>query len=107
VLTACTPKTHSCPGGQTLTDSGDSTADATCVADPVDCVESLAATSTCTAVGQQLYTLTTVASGGGTACAGSSTLCVAGDGSIRDCVESNTHLKSRIQNFCSLGNAQT
>lgn len=48
----------------------------------IDCVESTADTSTCTTVGQELYTLTTAAANGGAACTGSSTLCVAGDGTI-------------------------
>jgi hypothetical protein len=52
----------------------------------VNCVEATAATTTCTAVGQELYTLTTVASNGGTNCSGSSTLCVAGDIPV-NCVE--------------------
>ena len=54
----------------------------------IDCVETTADTSTCTTVGQELYTLTTAAANGGAACTGGSTLCVAGDGSIPlDCVE--------------------
>eukprot|EP01047_Picozoa_sp_COSAG01_P076242 COSAG01_NODE_13327_length_1600_cov_2.425716_1_plen_359_part_10 len=64
-------------GDETGTDCGGS-----CSACPVNCVESTAARSTCTAVGQELYTLTTAASGGGTACTGSSTLCGYGDGNI-------------------------
>jgi hypothetical protein len=56
---------------------------------PQDCVEFTAAASTCTALGQELYTLTTPAANNGVACTGSSTVCVAGDGSIpQDCVES-------------------
>ena len=54
-------------------------------ADPVDCVESTAARSTCTAIDQELYTLTTAAAGVGTACTGSSTKCVPGDGNIPVC----------------------
>jgi hypothetical protein len=46
----------------------------------VDCIEDTAATSACTACGQELYTLTTDAAYGGTACMGSSTLCADGDG---------------------------
>ena len=53
----------------------------------VDCVESTAARSTCTAVDQELYTLTTDAANGGTACTGWSTLCVISDISV-DCDES-------------------
>jgi hypothetical protein len=49
---------------------------------PLDCVETTADASTCTAVGQELYTLTTAAANGGAVCTGSSTLCVAGDGTI-------------------------
>lgn len=57
------------------------TDEAACCTPPVqDCVEATAATSTCTACGTELYTLTTAASGGGTACAGASTLCADGDG---------------------------
>lgn len=52
----------------------------------VSCLESTADVSTCTDIGQELYTRTRAASGGGTPCTGSSTLCVAGDGSIpADC----------------------
>jgi hypothetical protein len=50
---------------------------------PVDCLESTAARSTCTTVDQELYTRTTPAANGGTACIGSSTLCLAGDGTIQ------------------------
>jgi hypothetical protein len=46
----------------------------------VDCIEDTAAASACTACGQELYTLTTDAAYGGTACMGSSTLCADGDG---------------------------
>lgn len=64
---------------------------------PVDCDESTADASTCTEVGQELYTLTTPASRGGATCTGSSTLCVAGDGNIpRDCVEITLH-----PNYCT------
>jgi hypothetical protein len=63
--------------GETYTLSG-------CTATPaVDCVESTAARSTCTTVDQELYTRTTPAANGGTACIGSSTLCLAGDGTIQ------------------------
>ena len=63
----------------------------------IDCVETTADASTCTAVGQELYTLTTPAANGGAACTGSSTLCVAGDGTIpRDCVEVTLH-----PNYCT------
>ena len=41
----------------------------------VRCVESTAEASTCTTVGQELYTLTNAPSGSGAACTGSSTLC--------------------------------
>jgi hypothetical protein len=70
----------------------------TCTLTPdVDCDESTADASTCTAEGQELYSLTTPASGGGAACTGSSTLCVAGDGSIpRNCVEVTLH-----PNYCT------
>jgi hypothetical protein len=52
------------------------------IAADVDCVESTAATSTCTTLGQELYSVTTPAEGAGTACSGVSALCAAGDGSI-------------------------
>ena len=45
-------------------------------------MESTAATSTCTAVDQELYTRTSAAANGGTDCTGSSTQCVPGDGNI-------------------------
>jgi len=45
----------------------------------VDCVESTAERGSCTAVGQELYTLTTAAEGTGAPCTGESTLCVTGD----------------------------
>jgi hypothetical protein len=62
-----------------------------------DCVESTADASTCTAIGQELYTLTMSAANGGAACTGSSTLCVAGDGTIpRDCDEITLH-----PNYCT------
>lgn len=48
-----------------------------------DCVESTAARSTCTAVDEELWSHTPH-SGRGDACTGTSTLCVAGDGSISD-----------------------
>eukprot|EP01046_Picozoa_sp_COSAG06_P061654 COSAG06_NODE_13609_length_1239_cov_139.238596_2_plen_322_part_01 len=58
------------------------------VPQPIDCDETTADASTCTTVGQELYTLTTAAANGGAECTGSSTLCVAGDGSIPlDCDE--------------------
>eukprot|EP01043_Picozoa_sp_COSAG02_P065822 COSAG02_NODE_10047_length_2038_cov_4.968025_2_plen_333_part_01 len=49
---------------------------------PIDCDETIADRSTCTEVGQELYTLTTAAANGGAACTGTSTLCGAGDGTI-------------------------
>jgi hypothetical protein len=62
-----------------------------------DCVESTADASTCTAIGQELYTLTMSAANGGATCTGSSTLCVAGDGTIpRDCDEITLHT-----NYCT------
>jgi hypothetical protein len=54
--------------------------DCTAQAAGIDCAEATAATSTCTECGQDLYTLTNVAVGGGAACTGSSTLCGNGDG---------------------------
>jgi hypothetical protein len=54
------------------------------VASGCPCVESTAATSTCTAVDQELYTY-----GGGAACTGSSTKCVPGDGNIPVCTCTN------------------
>ena len=48
-------------------------------------MESTAATSTCTAVDQELYTRTSAAANGGTDCTGSSTQCVPGDGNIPLC----------------------
>jgi hypothetical protein len=52
---------------------------------PIDCVESTAARSTCTAVDQELYTVTTAAAYGGNACTGSSTKCVLGDVLVCTC----------------------
>ena len=48
----------------------------------VDCVERIAAVSTCAAVGQELHAVTTAAAHGGAACTGASKRCAAGDGSI-------------------------
>ncbi|GMI42467.1 hypothetical protein TeGR_g3447 [Tetraparma gracilis] len=65
-------------------------AGATCDTANVDCVETTAATSTCTEIGQELVSVTTAQSGDGAACAGASVLCEAGDGAIPaniDCVE--------------------
>ena len=55
------------------------------VASGCPCVESTAARSTCTAVDQELYTLTTAVANGGTACTGSSTKCVQGDIPVCTC----------------------
>jgi hypothetical protein len=61
----------------------------------VDCDEFTAARSTCTAVAQELYTQTTTAANGGTACTGSSTLCVDGDiPVVVDCHESTAPTSS-------------
>jgi hypothetical protein len=76
-------------GGGSVTCCGDSTPGcdlgcleiSPCIA-TIDCVESTADTSTCTVCGQELYMLTTAASGGGTPCTGSSALCTNGDNSI-------------------------
>ena len=59
---------------------------------PVDCVESMKSPSECTAVGQDLYTLTTQARNGGKACTGSPTLCKEGDGRLTkiDCAYTAT-----------------
>jgi len=64
----------------------------------VDCDEDTASTSTCTFIGEELYTRTTAAAGSGEACTGTPTPCKAGEGSIPpasvdvDCVE---HTASR------------
>jgi|EP01046_Picozoa_sp_COSAG06_P040107 hypothetical protein len=72
-----TSRYAACTGSSTLCVAGDGSI-------PRDCVEASADASTCTQIGQELYTLTTPAANGGAACTGSSTLCVAGDGSIPD-----------------------
>eukprot|EP01048_Picozoa_sp_COSAG05_P016782 COSAG05_NODE_2207_length_3397_cov_6.909642_1_plen_776_part_01 len=83
---AFTSCSASCPGGTVSANSGMTccpTGD-TCPAAvaPMDCVEATAATSSCTACGQELFFLFTAAANGGTACTGSSTLCGNGDNSL-------------------------
>ena len=82
---AFTSCSASCPSGTASANSGMTccpTGDTCPAAVPIDCVEATAATSSCTACGQELYTLTTAAANGGAACTGSSTLCGNGDTSL-------------------------
>ncbi|GMI55455.1 hypothetical protein TeGR_g11924, partial [Tetraparma gracilis] len=90
VTTAQSGTGDACAGDSVKCEAGDGSIPEDEVVPDVDCVETTAATSTCTSIGQELVSVTTEQSGNGAACADDSVLCVAGDGSIPanvDCVE--------------------